>query len=97
MFLICHAVSSRLLLSFLRVSTYVRWAIHQGADLVDSEVDHLDGGGAWFLPLRRGSFRTCEDEVELRLEGSLELLVECGLLWSAQGMRVLEDSSQDRG
>jgi hypothetical protein len=95
MFLICDDVRFCAHLSFLCTSTYVRWAIHQGADLIDSKVDHLGGGGVLFLPSRRGIFRSCEDEIDLRLEGSLELFGNAGCAGVRREVGVLEDNSQD--
>lgn len=79
------------------MSTYVRRAIHQGADLVDGEVDHLDAGGCCTVPWRRGSCRSCEGETGLRLEGSLELLKMADCAVGRRGTGVLEENSQDGG
>ncbi len=66
-------LASRFRYDHLEDSTHVRWAIHQRADLVDGEIDHLDGVAGEFGLERRGRCRSCEDEITVRLEGSLEL------------------------
>ena len=74
-------LASRFRYDQLEDSTHVRWAIHQRADLVDGEIDHLDGVAGEFGLERRGRCRSCEDEVTVRLEGSLELcdVEDCAL------------------
>jgi hypothetical protein len=69
----------------LKASTYVRWAIHQGANLVDGEVNHLGGVGGELCLGGGVVFALAKGEINLRLEGSLELFGDCGLRLSAQG------------